>query len=124
MDEAAYSRYDRVTDVFVSLDSRRAAEFYELLEPLVQEAYSELGYPDKKFDDALFAAIGRLLETPVIDEPIRLLRPVVMYEYEDERLESLGAAQKQMIRMGPRNTRLIQTKLSELAIELRSLLAN
>ncbi len=124
MDDVSYSRYNMVTDVFVSLDSRRAAEFYELLEPLFQEAYEELGYPDKKFNTALFASIGRLLETPVIDGPVRLIRPVVMYEYEDQRLESLGSAQKQMLRMGPRNTKLIQAKLSELAIELRSILAN
>ena len=124
MDDVSYSRYNRITDVFVSLDARRAAEFYELLEPLVQEAYEELGYPDKQFNTALFAAIGRILETPVLDEPVRLVRPVVMYEYEDPRLESLGSAQKQMLRMGPRNTRLIQSKLSELAIELRSILAN
>ena len=124
MDDVSYARYNQVTDVFVSLDSRRAAEFYQLLEPLFQEAYDELGYPDKKFNTALFAAIGRLLETPVIEGPVRLVRPVVMYEYEDPRLESLAGAQKQMLRMGPRNTKLIQAKLSELAIELRSILAN
>jgi len=122
MDETSYTRYDHVTDIFVSMDSRRAAEFYDLLKPLFQEAYDELGYPEKKFDDALFAAIGRILETPVMDEPIRLVRPVVMYEYEDPRLEALGAAQKQMLRMGPRNTRLIHKKLSEMATELRSVL--
>lgn len=124
MDETSYARYNQLTDVFVSLDSRRAAEFYELLKPLFQEAYEELGYPDKKFDDAMFGAVGRLLETPVIDEPIRLLQPVVMYEYEDPRLEALGGAQKQLLRMGPRNSRLIQAKLSEMAIELRSILVN
>jgi hypothetical protein len=45
-----------------------------------------------------------------------------MYEFEDKRLESLGAAQKQLIRMGPRNTRALQVKLSEIALELRSIL--
>ena len=124
MDESSYARYNQLTDVFVSLDSRRAAEFYELLKPLFQEAYGELGYPDKTFDSAMFGAVGRLLETPVIDEPIRLVQPVVMFEYEDPRLEALSGAQKQLLRMGPRNSRLIQAKLSEMAIELRSILVN
>ncbi|HJP51042.1 MAG TPA: DUF3014 domain-containing protein, partial [Pseudomonadales bacterium] len=75
-----------------------------------------------KFDDAIFKAIGRLLETPVITQPIRLVQPVVMFEFEDQRLESLSAAQKQMIRMGPKNTGVIQAKLSEVALELRSVL--
>lgn len=124
MDEASYRRYDRITDVITSVDAERAAEFYELLRPLFQEAYGELGYEDKNFDDMVFSAIGRLLETPVITEPIYLIQPGVVYEYQDENLESLSAAQKQLIRMGPKNTRAIQAKLSEIALELRSILEN
>lgn len=122
MDEASYSRYNLVTDIFTSIDSRRAAEFYVLLQPLFQQAYDELGYPDAKFEDKIFKAIGLLLETPIKTEPVRLIRPVVTFEYEDRKLEALSGAQKQMLRMGPRNTRVIQAKLSELALELRQLL--
>jgi len=119
LDDASYQRYDLVTNILVSIDSHRAAEFYELLKPLFQEAYTELGYPDGNFDEVIFKAIGRLLETPVIDRPIRLVRPVVMFRYEDPKLETLSAAQKQLIRMGPQNTRAIQAKLGEMARELR-----
>ena len=122
LDNISYKRYDFFTAVVVSLDARRAAEFFLLVKPMLQEAYDELGYPNKKFDDVVFQAIGRLLETPVSNEPIRLVRPVVMYQFENKKLESLSAAQKQLIRMGPRNTRSIQVKLSEIALELRSLL--
>jgi len=122
LDEASYDRYNQVTNILVSIDAHQAVEFYVLLKPLFQEAYTELGYPDAKFDDAIFKAIGRLLETPVITQPIRLVQPVVMFEFEDQRLESLSAAQKQMIRMGPKNTGVIQAKLSEVALELRSVL--
>jgi len=117
-----YSRYDAVTNVLRSIDARRLAELYVLLQPLFNEAYGELGYPNADFDDTIFRAIGRLLETPVLSEPPRLIRPVVMYEYEDERLERLSSAQKQLLRMGPKNTQAIQNKLSEIAIELRSVL--
>lgn len=122
MDESSYQRYNAVTDVFISIDSKRAAEFYELLKPLFQRAYDELGYPEGKFDDVIFQAIGRLLETPVIEEPIPLVRPVVTYMYADPKLESLSASQKQLLRMGPRNTRAVQAKLSEFARELRQVL--
>jgi hypothetical protein len=124
LDEASYDRYNFFVEVVVSLDSRRAAEFYQLVNPMLQEAYEELGYPDQKFNDVVFKAIGRLLETPIINSQIRLVRPVVMYEFEDKRLESLSAAQKQLIRMGPRNSRALQVKLSEIALELRSVLDN
>lgn len=123
LDPASYDRYDEFTEIAVSIDAKRAAEFYQLLRPLIENAYKELGYgEDQSFEDVTFQAIGRLLETPVIEEPIRLNRPVVMYKFEDERLENLSAAQKQLIRMGPRNTRLLQDKISEVAAELRMLL--
>lgn len=120
MDESSYHRFDTITEVIISLDADRAAEFYEMLRPLFQEAYNELGYPEGSFDDVVFRAIGRLLETPVITEPVYLIQPGVMYEYQDEKLESLSPAQKQLIRMGPKNTRAIQAKLSEVARELRA----
>ncbi|MBO6555660.1 MAG: DUF3014 domain-containing protein [Pseudomonadales bacterium] len=122
LDPASYDRYNLATEVAISVDARRAAEFYHLLRPLIQEAYSELGYGETSFDNRMFEAIGRLLETPVIEDPIRLVQPVVMYKYEDEKLESLSAVQKQMIRMGPRNTRLIQNKIREISLELRAIL--
>lgn len=122
LDPASYDRYTPFVEIAVSVDARRAAEFYHLLRPLVQIAYAELGYGKQSFDDVMFQATGRLLETPVIEGQIRLVRPVVMYKYEDPKLESLSAAQKQLIRMGPGNTRLLQAKISEIALELRAIL--
>lgn len=119
IDPASYDRYNLFTEVAISVDSRRAAEFYVLLRPLMQSAYSELGYGDKSFDEVVFQAVGRLLETPVLDGQVRLVRPVVMYKFENDDLEALSPAQKQMIRMGPRNTRLLKEKISEVARELR-----
>lgn len=122
VDEASYRRFDLVTDIFASIDSERAVDFYNLLRPLFQQAYEELGYTNRKFDDVIFVAIGRLLETPTPNQPVRLVRPTVMYQYADKRLEGLSDAQKQLLRMGPRNTRIIQAKLSEIALRLRTVL--
>lgn len=120
MDERSFDRYDRVTNVFLSLDTERSVEFYLLLKPLFAEAYGELGYPDGTFDQVILRAIGRLLETPDLTEPARLVRPVVMYEYQDPRLENLSAAQKQLLRMGPEHGAAVKNKLRDLARELRS----
>ena len=118
----SYGRYDLFGDIVESIDAQRAAELYMLVRSLFQDAYDDLGYGEALFDDRLFQAIGRLLETPIIEQPIRLVRPGVFYEYEDPRLESLSAAQKQMLRMGPDNTRRLKAKLSDIALELRPLL--
>ena len=123
MTEESYQRYDRVADILASVDARRTAEFYQLISPLFQTAYEELGYGNTAFDRVVFQAIARLLETPVITDEIKLVRPVVMFQYEDEKLESLSDLQKQMLRMGPRNTRLVQEKLKEVSLELRKVLS-
>jgi len=95
---------------------------YTRYTPFVQIAYAELGYGNQTFDDVMFQAIGRLLETPIITGQIRLVQPAVMYKFEDPKLESLSAAQKQLIRMGPKNTLLLRVKISEIALELRAIL--
>ena len=42
-----------------------------------------------------------------------------MYRFEDPQLESLSPIQKQLVRMGPQNSRVIQAKVGEMARELR-----
>ena len=112
---ASYRRYDPYADAFSSLDARGAARLYATVKPRTQDAYRDLGYPQGDVDDALKKAVVELLETPVIDGPIAVRRTSVSYTYEDARLESLSAAQKQLLRMGPRNVRLVQAKLREMA---------
>lgn len=116
----SYDRFNNATNIMLSIDSKRAVEFYVLLRPLYQQAYGELGYPSGEFDEVILRAIGRLLETPSVTEPAKLVRPVVMYEYQDPQLESLSPAQKQLLRMGPKNADAIKNKLRDIARELRA----
>jgi hypothetical protein len=51
----------------------------------------------------------------VIEGDIPLRQKVISYAYVDEKLESLSPAQKHLLRMGPRNVRIIQAKLREIA---------
>jgi hypothetical protein len=43
-----------------------------------------------------------------------LVQPSVRFLYEDEALEGLEPAQKQLMRMGPENVRRVQEKLREI----------
>ncbi|MFT5014822.1 MAG: hypothetical protein ACI9HA_003492 [Dinoroseobacter sp.] len=122
MNERSYDRFNNTTNILLSIDAQRSIEFYILLRPLFEQAYGELGYPAGKFDEVVLRAIGRLLETPRLNEPAKMIRPVVMYEYQDPKLESLSAAQKQLLRMGPKNATAIKDKLRDVARELRSTL--
>lgn len=109
-----FSRYDAFTQSIVAIDSQQAATFFHWTRPLLETAYSELGYPGDELDTALIAAIDTLLATPVIDGPIALKRESVRYQYADPTLETLPGAQKQLLRTGPKNTRLLKSWLREL----------
>ena len=118
VDPRSYGRYDGVADVLASLDPRAAVGLYRQLQPLCEEAYRELGHPPGRFDDVLAKAIQTLLATPVVEGEIELTPKVVTYAFADPRLEALSPAQRHLLRMGPRNVRLIQGELRALAAAL------
>jgi hypothetical protein len=115
IDPRSYRRYDGYADAFAALDPRGAAQLYATLKPRIQDSYRELGYPEGDFDVVLARAIAELVKTPVLEGNVALASRSVMYEFADPRLESLSSAQRQFLRMGPRNVRLIQEKLREIA---------
>ena len=119
VDVRSYQRYDSLADAVASLDAAGSARLYATLKPRIEEAAGELGYAQGSFDRMLEKAIVSLLSTPVPPENLALHpRGAVVYGYADERLESLTGAQKHLLRMGPRNVRVVQEKLREIAIAL------
>jgi hypothetical protein len=115
---SSYRRYDLIAEVFVSLDTDGTVETYRRLAPLVTEAYADLGYPDRSFDETLAAAIRELLRAPRLEAEVEVAPRVISYEYTDWELEGLSAAQRQLLRMGPQNVARVQKKLRELAAAL------
>jgi len=115
IDPESYHRFDGYADAVSGLDPRGTAQVYETLKPRIQEAYRELGYPQGDFDAALQRAIVLVLQTPVVEGRIGLAGMAASYDFTDPRLQSLSAAQRQLLRMGPRNERLVQEKLREIA---------
>lgn len=117
-DPRGYDRYDPLVAAFTGLDPEGSAETYRRLEPLIDQAYRELGYPDREFDRTLERAIAELLAVPVVEGPVELVPEVQRYEYADPRLEDLSAAQKHLLRAGPDNVRRVQNHLRALAAAL------
>ena len=112
--------------VFVeSVDTAAAVRFYKRMYPLFQQAYEELGFTGRYFNDRLVAVIDLLLSTPVqagpldvtlveVKGPLPSLRPWVRYEFTDPALNALSAGQKMMLRTGPVNHRRLNAKLLEI----------
>ena len=118
VDPRSYDRYEAIADAIVSLEPAAAARLYGTLKPRIEEAHRDLGTPDQGFDRTLERAIVALLDTPIVDASVRLTPKGVGYGYADDRLESLTAAQKQLLRIGPRNLRIIKARLREIALAL------
>lgn len=116
--ESNYARYRPYVQRLEGLDAEAAVDQYVRLYPLFQQAFGQLGYPSDYFNDRLVAVIDELLREPPVEQPIRLVRPSVMYKFADPRLEALSAGQKTLIRMGPENAGKVRAKLRELRAAL------
>jgi Protein of unknown function (DUF3014) len=108
MNPAGFQRYDDYARAIASVDAAALVSSFHLLRPLYEQAYGQLGLPPEEFDNAVIRMLDRVLATPEIDEPIALERKSVMYLYADPALEALSPMQKQLLRMGPDNLRLIK----------------
>ena len=114
LDPRSYARFDGVAEAAASIDAKGAADLYATLKPRIEEAWTELGRAGS-FDQALERAIIVLLRTPAVEGEVELTPGPVGYRFSNPALERLAPAQKQLLRMGPENTRTIQAKLREIA---------
>jgi len=123
LDNAA--RYGALVRWIESVDMERAVALYARLYPLFQQAYEELGYPGRYFNDRLVAVIDHLLQAPEPASPVAVkltevkgdvpsTRPWVRYEFADPQLQSLSSGQKIMVRVGLENERRLKVRLKAL----------
>lgn len=118
-------RYTPFVLLVESIDMQRAVATYKRLYPLIQQAYEDIGFPGRYFNDRLVEVIDVLLSTPEVEAPLRVVlptisgpvlpeRPWVLYEFEAPELKALTAGQKILLRLGPVNTRRLKAKLAEI----------
>ena len=123
LDNAA--RYGALVRWIESVDMERAVALYARLYPLFQQAYEELGYPGRYFNDRLVAVLDHLLQAPEPASPVAVkltevkgdvpsTRPWVRYEFADPQLQSLSSGQKIMVRVGLENERRLKARLKAL----------
>jgi hypothetical protein len=109
-----FSRYDSLVYLLETADLEFIAATYRRFYPLLQESYLRLGYPKGYFNDRVVEVIDHLLTTPEPSQPIRLIRPHVLYEFADAEFESMSSGQKLLLRMGRDHTVTIKQVLSDL----------
>ncbi|RZL97255.1 MAG: DUF3014 domain-containing protein, partial [Variovorax sp.] len=123
IDPANAARYGTFVAFAEAVNVERAAALYARLYPLFQEAYEELGYPGRYFNDRLIAVLDHLLQAPEPEGPVAVTlvevkgeyatpRPWTRYEFVDPELESLSSGQKMLVRMGVANERRLKAQLA------------
>jgi hypothetical protein len=110
----SYRRYDRFADAIAAVDAQTAASVYRALRGSLGAAYRALGYPDRSFDRVTAKALSRLERAPVRDGPLEVVDEDGVYLFADRALEGAGDVEKHLLRMGPRNARLVQAKAKEI----------
>lgn len=118
IDPRSYERYTPLASAVSALDPQGSARLYATLKPLIEQAHRDLGYGNASFDRTLERAIVKLLATPPLREPVRVVPRGIVYGFEDPRLEGLSPAQKHLLRLGPENARVVQQALRNLAAAL------
>ncbi|MBB1430213.1 DUF3014 domain-containing protein [Pseudoalteromonas sp. SG43-4] len=116
----SYERYTPYVKIFTSMSAAQAVRMYEEYKPLINNAYSEIGYGDDEFNQTLTDAIDLLLDTPEPEGDLPLLRDSVTYQYAFSEWEQLPAAQKQLLRMGPENMKKVKAALRNIKAQLEN----
>ncbi len=111
---ASYQRYDGFADAVASVDAQALAKAYREIHPVLETAYRALGYPDASLDRVAARALQRIEAAPVRDGDVVVERQGDVYVFADPGLEGQGPVEKHLLRMGPRNTRLLQGKAREI----------
>lgn len=121
VDPAGFARYDVFAAMVAAVDAVAAARVFEELLPLLDLAQRELG--ERNTADArasLRAAAAELLAAPPLEGDVELVegKKGLGWAYADPGLEGRSAAQKQLMRMGPKNQAAVQAKLRALTLAL------
>lgn len=114
IDSSSYQRYSGYVNAFDSIEAEELLQLYEVYKPSIDEIFAEIGNPDDNFNYRLVDAIDHLLDTPEIPVPVEVYTDSVMYKYRIDQIEDLSAPQKQLLRTGPENMRVIKAKLREI----------
>jgi len=114
-DEKSSRRFSLYIDLLRSFDSESLVSWYMELKPLIDQAYSELGYEGDDFTETLQAAITRVLDMEIPKQPIEIIRPSVMFHYKDPKIEALDDADKLLLRLGKENLLVLKSVLLEIS---------
>lgn len=120
--DEGYKRYDDFANAVASIDEVKGLDLYLAYKPLFNKVYKTFSYPESyKVEDIFLKAAANVINAPVMEERVGIVKHSIFYKFSNPKLEALSDVEKQMLRMGPENTKKIQAKLRQL-VEVISIL--
>ena len=114
LDEVGYERFKPFVSVLTSLDKQKVVDGFHHFRPLLEEAYSQLGFDKSEFDNSVTRLLDRVINFTPHEGAIELKATSVNYTFADDNLEKLSALEKLLIRMGPENSTALKAYASSL----------
>ena len=114
MDPSGFSRYDGFAQWVNGINIIAIVKLLDDYEQIATEALSRMGVGDFDIRSAVLAATTEILATPIAPQSAELMKRESNWVYMDPELEALSSLQKQVLRMGPENSEIIQKKAREL----------
>ena len=110
-----FSRYDGFAQWVNGIDVLAIVKLLNDYEQIATEALSRMGVGDFDIRSAVLAATTEILATPIAPQSPELMKREANWVYMDPELEALSSLQKQVLRMGPENSEIVQAKARELS---------
>ena len=114
MDPSGFSRYDGFAQWVNGIDVLAIVDLLKDYEQIATEALFRMGVDDFDIRSSVLAATTEILATPMAPQSPELMKREANWVYIDPELEALSSLQKQVLRMGPENSEIIQAKAREL----------
>jgi len=105
-----YARYQPYIYLLKTANLKKLVAVYIHYYPLFQAAYQDLK-PHGYFNDRLIEVIDNMIAAPDMNDPVLLTLDSVYYKYSNPELESCSSAQKILLRIGPKNAKLVKENL-------------
>jgi hypothetical protein len=106
----SYARYDTFADAVGSIDAGTVASVYRRLHPVLVAGWRAMGLSARPLDAATARALRRIAGARIVDGDVFVRPGDSGYVYADPDLERLGEVDKHLLRMGPRNERILAGK--------------
>lgn len=117
LSENNYARMNEIINTITAIDPELLARYYQEWLPTLEQAFREQG-KSSTFDQRFKQTMSQVLAANNLQEEPTLIRPKVLYQYEDKRLEAASDIDKLLWRMGPENSEKLQAFLREFRAQL------